>query len=392
MSDINQLHRKTYVEIDTSVIAKNVRDIIQGYPGYQYYIGVVKGNAYGHGFEIVKTLVTSGVNYLAVSDLDEALEVRQIDSQVPILCLEPIDLKFIDLCAANKITITVSNYDYYIQLTKKKLPGIKFHIKLNTGMNRLGISDKTRLEEIFDNSIHKNSGLELEGIYTHFATTGALDKLYDEQLARFEYLTSNIDLSKIKIIHLGRSVTLELHDKIPLANGVRLGIIMYGINQTPRDYSGIKGSLRQIKDRRTVAKLGISATRREGTVKVTPGLALKTTVVEINKVKSGSSINYGATYRTTKNSFIAVCPIGYADGLDLRYNRCSVSINDRSYPIVGVVNMNMLTIEVDQHVKVGDTVTIIGDKISVKNIARRIDSTPYVVMAAIAKEIPRFYE
>ena len=104
------MYRNTYVEINLDNIKSNVENIINYYNDYEYYIGVVKANAYGYGEEIVKTLKKSGINYFAVSNLDEALNVRKkVDT--PILCLEPVPLEYIDICIEKNITITLSNYD-----------------------------------------------------------------------------------------------------------------------------------------------------------------------------------------------------------------------------------------------------------------------------------------
>ena len=189
----------SYVEIDVNRIKTNVRNIITKYNDYKYYIGVVKGNAYGHGFEIVKELVKSGINYLAVSTLKEALEVRTL-VDTPILCLQPIDINDLKIAENNNITITISSYKYYQELIKKKL-NLKAHLKIDTGMNRLGINKKEEVEEIY-NELIDNKNIKLEGIYTHLSTIGIIDKKWDSQVNKFFNLTSTIDLNKLEIVHI----------------------------------------------------------------------------------------------------------------------------------------------------------------------------------------------
>lgn len=381
------MHRNTYVEIDTNIIGKNVQNIINKYKDYKYYIGVVKGNCYGHGSYIAKTIVENGVNYLAVSSLEEAIEIRKYVEE-PILCLEPIDIKHLPECVKYNVTITLSNYEYYKKLLQSKLKGIKVHLKINTGFNRLGLDNRNDIKEIYDCLI-KHKDIKLEGIYTHFATTGILDKHYDEQVNCFLELTKDIDLKKIKIVHLGRSVTLELHPKLSFANGVRLGVLMYGIKQPTISYSGIKGRLRKIKHEYIIKKNNISKTFGANDLDVKTAFKLKSEVMEIQKLKKGEYVGYGYRYQALKDTFIAIIPVGYADGLDLRYTNCSVKINDCYYNIVGVVNMGMITVEVDQKVSIGDMAYIIDN--NVKQIAKKIGVTPYVVMTAINSNVPRIY-
>ena len=114
------MYRKTYVEVDIDHLKSNVENIVNYYHDYQYYFGVVKGNCYGHGTTyVINELIESGINYLAVSNLEEALEARQINHKIPILCLEPIRLEYLEICIKNKITMTVHDNDYAKELLFK---------------------------------------------------------------------------------------------------------------------------------------------------------------------------------------------------------------------------------------------------------------------------------
>lgn len=383
------MYRKAYVEIDVDKIQNNIRNVIKKYDDYKYYIGVVKGNCYGHGPYMAKYIVESGINYLAVSSLDEAIEIREyVDT--PMMCLEPIEIAYLPKAIELNLAVTVSSVDYYREMIKHKLKGLKVHMKLNTGMNRLGIDEIEEVEEIY-NGLMKNKDITLEGIFTHFSTTGIQDTIFDYQLNKFRELTSTIDLKKIKMIHLGRSSTLEVHPKIDIANGIRLGIIMYGIGQTFRKYEGFKGKLRKIKHDYIVKKYKISKTYEENDLKIETGMSLKATVMEVNRLKKGQFVGYGGTYMANKDSYIAICPIGYADGLLLNYKDCKVSINNNLYNIVGSVNMGMLTIEVDSTVKVGDIATIFGENISVKKTSSIVHTIPYVIMTTVNPNLTRIY-
>lgn len=381
------MYRNTYVEVDTNIISSNVKNIIKKYNDYKYYIGVVKGNAYGHGGYISKVMIESGINYLAVSSLEEAFDIRNY-VDFPILCLEPISLDYIDECIKNNVTITISNYDYYKKLMNKEVKGLKVHLKLNTGMNRLGFTNPEEVTEIYNDLIN-NENIKLEGIYSHLSTTGITDKIYDNQIARFKELTKNIDLNKIEIVHIGKSSTLEYHPKIEFVNAIRLGGALYGIKQPSINYSGLKGLIRKLKHNYLIKKHNISETYKSNDLDIKPALSLKSEVMEIQKIKAGDIVGYGGKFVSEKDAFIAVIPVGYADGLDLRYNNCYVTINSKKYKLVGSINMEMITAIVDENVNVGDEVSIINKNI--KEIASLINSTPYFVMTSLENSLPRVY-
>ncbi len=189
------MYRNTYIEINIDNLQHNVREIIKKYPEYQYYFGVVKGNAYGHSDKVVKYLVDAGINYLAISSLEEGISLRKDGITIPILCLEPIDIKHIDTCIEQNITITVHDYEYYRQLMSKEIENpLKVHLKIDSGLCRLGLYDKDQVKEVVD-SLKSKPNVILEGIFTHFATDGIYDVSWDNQFARFKELTSKIDLS-----------------------------------------------------------------------------------------------------------------------------------------------------------------------------------------------------
>lgn len=381
------MYRKTYVEVNVDNIQNNIKNILKEYPNYKYYIGVVKGNCYGHGAYLSKYIVEAGINFLAVSTLDEAIEVRKY-TDTPMLCLEPIDIEYLDKAKELNLSITVSSMDYYNELISTKLKGLKVHLKLNTGMNRIGINKKEQVEEIYNNLID-NQDIKLEGIYTHFSTTGIQDTIYDYQLNKFIELTKDIDLNKIEMVHLGRSCNLELHPKIEFANAIRLGIVMYGISQSFNRYDGLKGKLRKLKHNYIVKKNNISKVYESSNLKVKTGFKLKTKIMEINDIKKEQTVGYGGTYKLKRDERIAICPIGYADGLTLNHKNLMPTINNESYKIVGTIMMGMIAIKVDDKVKYNDSVVLIGNNI--KQEASLVHTTPYILMTSINSNVPRVY-
>ena len=194
---------------------------------YQYYIAVVKANCYGHGLKAIEPILKSGCNYLAVATLDEALDVRKLYHNIPIICLGIVYKKDLQVCLDNNITITINSKDYYECIKELNMP-LKVHLKLNTGMNRLGINNSDDVNYIINSIEHTN--YILEGIYTHIYNPNNEFDTHN-QLEKFYSLCDKIDLSKITIVHIAASDTLTKYPKPHFINGVRLGIIMYGFSE-----------------------------------------------------------------------------------------------------------------------------------------------------------------
>ena len=387
--------RNTFVEINLDNIKYNIAEIKKKFSGYKYYIGVVKGNAYGHGFEICKYFIQYGINYFAVSNLDEALELRKyIPIDTGIMLLNPISQDYLDICVKNNIDITIGNYEQYkkiIDMDDEIKSKIRFHLKLNTGMNRIGISDINEIENIFKN-LGREDMPKLIGIYTHLATSGYMDKIYDNQIDKFIELTKNIDLKLIEMVHIFRSNTLQYHKKLEFCNSVRIGLMMYGYSQTIPKYSkGLKDKIRKIKLNYIRKKLNISDIV-ETDIYLKPAFTLKSEVIAVTKIKSNDIVGYGGTYKSEKEQIVAVLDVGYADGLSLFNTGRNILINEKKYKIVGTVNMGNITVIVDDNVKIGDTAIILGEDIFLKDVSKHTKQTIYVIMSQITPFIKRVYK
>lgn len=383
------MYRKTYAIIDEDKLKNNIKEIKAKYDNYKYYIGVVKNNAYNHGIKIINSLIEGGINYLAVSSLEEALDARKYNSKIPILCLEVIDLDYIYDCINNNVTITVESLEYLEKLNKIKLDfPIKIHLKLNTGMNRLGISEVKEVNKCVS-IISENKKLILEGIYTHFATSGISDKYYDDQMKKFQELTKDIDLTSIPIVHLGRSLTLVNHDKPDFVNGIRLGIIMYGFSQSIKKDTSLRGKLRAIKRKKLIKKFNISKTYLTNDLNLKTAFSLYSNVMTIKKVKNKEFVGYGANFFADRDIKVAIIPIGYADGVTIKYK--NVSIKDQKYQIIAD-SMDMLMVKVDNTVKIGDKVEIFGENISIREASRNNGCNSYRLFNMITNRVPRIYK
>lgn len=384
------MYRNTYAEIKVDNLQHNVKELIKKYPDYQYYFGVVKGNAYGHSDKIVKYLTECGINYLAVASLEEGISIRNDGVKTPILCLEPIDIDYIQFCLKYDITIIVHDMAYYHQLMEKEInQPLKVHIKLDTGMCRLGFTDKNEVKEVVY-GLQTKKNVTLEGIFTHFATDGIYDISWDNQYSKFIELTSEIDLNQIPIVHLGKSQTLLNHEKIPFANGIRLGIILYGYNPTPKPLSkGFLNTLRKWKREYYHKKHNISPTITNIDIDLKTAFYLYSEVVQVKQIPKGSFIGYGRIYEAKEDMKVAIVPIGYADGFSRKNKGREVVIKGKRYPIVGDINMGMIIVKVDEQVQEKDRVTLIGDGITMREVARHMQTTVYEGSCMINDWVPR---
>lgn len=343
------MHRNTYVEINLNSLSNNIKKIINTIPKYQYYFGIVKADGYGHGIEIVKALLNSGINYLAVATLDEALEIRENFSEIPILCLGYIPIEYLDLCVMKNITVTVPTIEYAEEIVNKN---VKCHIKINTGMNRLGISTKEEYVETYNLLKDK-----IEGVYTHIYNATSV-KDTEKQIDCFENIVTNKE--DISIIHICASEAIFNHKRRDYENGCRLGIVMYGLIDT--------------------------ALNLESTFK------LVSEIIQIHDLKPGEKLGYGGTYQANENQKIGVVSIGYADGIIRKNSGRNVYIHGKSYPIVGRICMDMLFVRIDDTISLHDKVEIIKDKEHICDIANYLDTIPYEVICSIGKRVPRVWK
>ncbi len=352
------MYRNTYVEVNLKSIKHNVKELISKYNDYKYYFGVVKADAYGHhGIKVVETIIDAGCNYIAVATLEEALEIRKEIKDIPILCLGIIPTEYINKCVENNITVTISNYEYLIKMLQENKERLKVHIKVNTGMNRLGVKNKEEFNAVYKTI--KESNLVLEGIYTHIYKADD-EEITLKQYKKFEEITKDINLLEIPIVHIGASEATINYAKLPYCNGCRLGIAMYGLVED--------------KD-----------------INFLPTFSLYSEVIQINKVQN-ETVGYNGTYKVeNEEEKIAIIPIGYADGIIRKNTGRTVYINNKQYNIVGNICMDMLFVKVDDTVKVGDKVALIKDIEHIKYIADYLDTIPYEIFCSIGKRVPRIY-
>jgi len=367
-------YRPTICEIDLSAIRYNLKRIRGYIPGSTKVMAVVKANAYGHGIvEVSDVLNKAGVDYLGVATVDEALAIRRSGIKAPILILGSILPSEIKAILNKNITLTLCTTELLKTLDKsvRGRKKIKVHIKIDTGMGRIGVWHTEAVRFITEALRYKN--IEIEGVYTHFSSAGR-DKLFTEyQLTLFGKILKELHQRGIDIPckHAANSIGLVGFEKSHL-NLVRPGLIIYGMY--PK-----KGFLNKIKLR--------------------PALSLKTKIVYIKDTPPGRSISYGRTYITEKETRIATIPIGYGDGYGrILSNKAKVLIRGVRAPVVGKVTMDQTMVDVGhiQGAKVGDEVILMGaqkgERITVEELARLCSTIPYEIACSIGARVPRVYK
>ena len=380
------MQRKTYAYIDGNILENNITEIKKKYPDYKYYIGVVKNNAYHHGMKSVLDMIRGGINYFAVSSLEEALAVRKY-TDYPVLVLEPISLEFVDDAINNNITLTIESLEYTKELLKEDIYSeLKVHLAVDSGMNRLGFQTRKELDEALK-LLKEHKKIIVEGLFTHFATSGVMDPHWDNQVKKFLNITKNIDFKEIPIVHLGRSLTLVNHPKLEYANAVRLGIIMYGFSQSRKEGTSLRSKLQRLKRRHYQKKYECSKTFLENDLKLNTAMSLYTEVMSIRKVSPGDVVGYNA-YPVEEEGYILTLPIGYADGVTKNYGE--VAIEKKRYKIVSDC-MDMIMVYSKNPIKVGTKVEIFGDTIPISSVTRKLGVNSYHLFNQISDRVIRIH-
>ena len=373
---MERLLRRTWAEIDLDALAHNYTILKQRTPAE--VLGVVKADAYGHGaIQVAKTLERLGARYLAVSNLDEGRELRHAGVKMPILILGHTPEEYVPQLIESHITQAVTceakalAYNEAAAACGGKL---KIHIKVDTGMSRLGFlcggrHFDTGVEGILRSCALPN--LEAEGIFTHFSVSDEPEKAESvaytrEQLGLFLRLIEALEKKgrTFSLRHCANSGAVVNFPEETALDMVRPGILLYGCG------GGAK-------------ELGLK-----------PVMALKTTVSTIKIYDGGVSVSYGRMYHTEGTTRIGVLPIGYADGFFRSLsNRCLVHTKQGFAPIRGRICMDMCMADLTglDEVDVGSEVEIFGPHNSVDDLAELAGTIPYELTCAVSKRVPRLF-
>ena len=379
------MNRGAVAEINLSAIAYNlqsVRKIVKNRP----VIAVVKADAYGHGaMEVSKKLFEENVSFLAVAFTGEAIELREAGIKSPIIVL--FDTGYIKEFFDFKLIPVIYNVDTASSLSaeaKKKNIIIKVHVKIDTGMGRLGLSGNHIVNDLI--KISEMEGIELVGLLSHFSEADLSDRSYAVlQLKRFNKIRETISkILKRKIFsHIANSAAVLTFEDAHL-DAVRPGLMLYG-------YSPIN----QKSEVSPPTQLRITSPEL---INLIPAMKVKTKILCIRKVSSGTPISYGRTFITKRPSRIGVLPLGYADGYSRFFsNNAEVLVKGRRVPVVGRICMDLTMIDLTdvKGVKENDEIVIMGkqgeESITAQELAHKATTISYEILTSLGAKSKRIY-
>jgi serine/alanine racemase len=374
---VNFLKDRAWIEVDLNNLANNIDKYKKVIPSTSKIIAVVKANAYGHGSKIIaKKLNDIGITDFAVATLEEGIELRESGIKGNILILGYTGIKNLKYVIKYDLIQTIVDYDYSEQIRNmslKELGGkLKCHVKINTGMNRIG-EKYNHIDKL--EMIYSNPNLEVLGTFSHFCVADS-DKEEDIDFSKKQIDNFNFAINSLKEkgINVGKTHIQASYGTINYNylnyDYVRLGILMYGVNGDLNEYEKIKLNFK-------------------------PVLSLMARVTSVKEIEKCESISYGRTYIAKEKRKIASVSIGYADGIPRRLsNEMTVKVNGKYAKVVGRVCMDQLMIDVTDipDVKTGDIVYIIDkddSKLSVERLANDTKTITYEIFCNLSERLPR---
>lgn len=372
-----QLRRPVWAEVNLDNLAHNIREVRRVTKPEAMVTAVIKADGYGHGsVEIGKTLLENGADRFAVATLTEAIQLRKVYKDVPILVLGYTPEEDSDAVIQYNLIQTVYAFeqaDALDRIAKEKQVTAKVHIKLDTGMGRLGLrAEKDAV--IVTEYISKLGNIEIEGIYTHFAVADEVDKEYTlGQVKKYNMVIEELEAKgiRIPIKHVSNSAAIIDLPELNY-NMVRAGIMLYGLYPS-HDVSHENVKLKEV-------------------------MSLKARISHVKHVGPGVGVSYGLLYTTEQDTTIGTIPLGYADGYTRLYTGNAKAIVDGEIrPIIGRICMDQCMVDLTGlEAQRGDEITLFGPAeghhITIDEVASWIDTINYEVVCMISKRVPRVYK
>ncbi len=364
-------NHRTAVIIDLDAVKNNVRAIKNKIGDKAGLLGVIKADAYGHGVIEVAREIEEDCAFFGVAVIEEAVELRKAGFDTPILVLGKVDPHYSSIMVKYDIRPAIFSLEDAKSLSKeavKQNKTAKYHIAIDTGMSRIGFQVNNEEADICK-EISLLPGIEAEGVFTHFAT--ADEKVQAKTLNQKDRFLTFVSLLKERGIdpplkHCNNSAGIINFDEH--MNLVRAGIVLYGLYPS-EDVNKEK-------------------------LPVTPAMKWVAEISHLKLLGSGRDVSYGATYTTTKKTLVATVPVGYADGYPRSLSNIGrVLVNGKYAPVIGRVCMDQFMIDVSEidNVKVGTEVTLVGDGLSMEEVANTSGSFNYELPCRISRRVPRIY-
>lgn len=366
---------RAWLTIDTSNLLHNAKELQRIMKGDCKLMAVVKANAYGHGsVETAASLNNAGIKNFAVATLNEGIELRLSGIRGDILILGYTDVSYARELKEYRLTQTVVDYSYGMELESKKIP-VNVHIKIDTGMHRLGMEsdDMERIKEIFSFKY-----LNVTGMFTHLcaADSRRSEDIYytEKQTESFYQLVDELKAIGIKVpVHIQSSYGLLNYNELP-CDYARIGIAMYGCLSSAKDKTVIMPELK-------------------------PVLSLQSRLVLIRNIPVGESVGYGRVYQASEDRTIGILSVGYGDGYprELSEGKGQVLINGIKVPVIGRICMDQLMIDITgiQGIKRGDIATLMGgsanEMIPADEVADSAGTIANELLSRLGNRLPRIY-
>ncbi len=369
--------RPLWQEIDLNQLATNMHTLRTLVGSDIAIAAVVKANAYGHGaVDIAPVLLDNGADALAVSFIDEGIELRRSGISSPILLLGYTDPDQFDAIIEWNLQPTIYSVQSARLLAARAAAQgkeVSIHIAIDSGMNRVGFSTtEESIEQI--STITSLPSIRLEGIFTHFASADESDQSYSiHQYERFQSVIDALEQRGIRprLRHAANSAA-TIGFEISRLDMVRLGIVLYG------DYPSSIFSAEQVD--------------------LNPVMTLKCLITHIHTIEPGETVSYGRTFTAQRTTQVATLPVGYADGyLRSLSNKAEVLVHGHRAPVIGTICMDQMMIDITDidDVSIGDEVVLIGsqgdDRITTAELASHASTIPYELLCALADRVPRVY-
>jgi alanine racemase len=360
--------RATYLEVNLSQLQKNI-EAIRAHVAPAKVMPMIKANAYGHGVNGVAPFLEPYVDYFGVAVLEEAIYLRELGIKKPILVAGGTLPEHVALFAEYDLTLTGSSIDLLDvaeDVSRSTGKRIRAHLKIDTGMERVGVHEY-EARPFIEHSLRLKH-VDIEGIYTHLANAEEPDLVHARlQLERFQevlHIYEKRSEPHPPLRHMANSAAI-LQFPESYFDLVRPGLTIYGVY--PKD----------------VAQ----------TIEVVPALTWRSRVVYAKITRPGRAVSYGSLWQAETETRIVTIPCGYADGYFRRMtNRAQVMVNGRKYPQVGRICMDQFMVNVGQEsAKVGDEVVLLGDGISAHDLAEWVGTNEYEVLTSISARVPRLF-